>query len=161
MTRDILADDIVRLCRTLSVSGFETRAESEIKEMYGKSFDEISSDRVGSCVLIKRCGREDAPRILVDAHLDEVGMLVSDVLEGGFLRIVNIGGIDPAIMQACDVVVYGQETLRGVVISVPPHLRGDKGGKLPPVEELLVDVGLGYTKDELEAIVPIGSPVAT
>lgn len=159
MIRDRLAEDIIRLCRTLSVSGFESRAENDIREIYGKSFDEISSDRVGSCVLVKRCGRKNAPKILVDAHLDEVGMLVSDVLDGGFLRIVNIGGIDPAIMQACDVVVYGQEMLRGVVISVPPHLRGDKGGKLPPVEELLVDVGLGYTKEELEAVAPIGTPV--
>lgn len=159
MVRDRLAEDIERLCRTLSVSGFESRAEGEIREIYGESFDEILSDRVGSCVLIKRCGREGAPGILVDAHLDEVGMLVSDVLEGGFLRIVNIGGIDPAIMQACDVTVYGNETLCGVVISVPPHLRADKGGKLPPVEELMVDVGLGYTKEELEAIAPIGTPV--
>lgn len=159
MIKDRLARDIESFCRTLSVSGFETRAENDIREMYGESFDEISFDRVGSCVLIKRCGREGAPRILVDAHLDEVGCLVSDVLEGGFLRIVNIGGIDPAIMQACDVTVYGRETLRGVVVSVPPHLRAGMGDKLPSVEELMVDVGVGYTKEELENIAPIGTPM--
>jgi len=143
----------------MSVSGFEYRAEDTVRELFGRDFDDTVSDRVGSIVLIKRCGREDAPRILIDAHLDEVGMLVSEVCEGGFLRIVGVGGIDPAIMQASDVTVYGSQTLRGVVISMPPHLRAVKDGSLAPVEELMVDVGVGYTKEELENIAPIGTPV--
>ena len=159
MDSDRLIKDIEMLCAVMSVSGFEYRAEAFIRDAYSDGFDEIISDRVGSCVLIKRCGRVSAPRILVDAHLDEVGMLVSDVCDGGFLRIVNVGGIDPAIMQASDVCVYGKEMLRGVVVSVPPHLRGDDKDKLPAVEELMVDVGVGYTKEELEAIAPIGTPV--
>ena len=86
-------------------------------------------------------------------------MLVSDVLEGGFLRIVSIGGIDPSIMQAADVIVYGKETMRGLVISVPPHLRSGESKKLPSIDELTVDVGLGYTLDELRELIPIGTPV--
>ena len=105
---------ITELSEIMSVSGFEHRAADKIRELYAPYFDEIMTDRVGNHTLIKRCGREDAPKILIDAHFDEVGMLVSDVLEGGFLRIVNIGGIDPAIMQAADVVVYGKENLRGI-----------------------------------------------
>ena len=159
MSKEILADKIVALCQVMSVSGFEYRATEEIRNIYGHCFDEIVADSVGNHVLVRRCGRENARRILVDAHLDEVGMLVSDVLEGGFLRIVNIGGIDPAIMQAADVSVYGKEILRGVVISIPPHLRADKDGKLPAVEELMIDVGEGYSTDELMELVPIGTPV--
>jgi endoglucanase len=97
--------------------------------------------------------------VLIDAHLDEVGMIVSDVLEGGFLRIVGIGGIDPAIMQAADVVVYGKEEMRGVVVSTPPHLRSSDEKKLTPIDELLIDVGQGYTKEELCELIPIGTPV--
>lgn len=159
MSREVLKEDILKLCGTMTVSGFEYRATEGIREQYGESFDVIEADRVGNHILIKRCGRENAPRILIDAHFDEVGMLVSDVLEGGFLRIVNIGGIDPCIMQAADVVVYGKSELRGVVISVPPHLRGDSDGKLPPVNQLLVDVGLGWSREELEEIAPVGTPV--
>ena len=159
MSKELLADKIVTLCRVMSVSGFEYRATEEIKNIYGHCFDGITADSVGNHVLLKRCGRENAPRILVDAHLDEVGMLVSEVIEGGFLRIVNIGGIDPAIMQAADVSVYGREILRGVVISVPPHLRADKDGRLPPVDGLMIDVGEGYSKEELGELVPIGTPV--
>ena len=159
MSKEILSEDILRLCRTMSVSGFEYRASDEIRNIYGHLFDEISSDCVGNHILVKKCGLKNAPKIFIDAHLDEVGMLVSDVLEGGFLRIVNIGGIDPAIMQAADVVVYGKEEMRGVVISIPPHLRSADDQKLPPVNELLVDVGEGYTKQELVEKIPIGSPV--
>lgn len=150
---------ITELSGLMSVTGFEYRAAGKIRELFAPYFDEIKTDRVGNHTLIKRCGREGAPKILIDTHFDEIGMLVSDVLEGGFLRIVNIGGIDPSIMQAADVTVYAKETLRGVVISVPPHLRTDDDGKLPAVTELMVDVGLGYTLDELRELIPIGTPV--
>ena len=159
MGREELKRAIFELSAVPSVSGFEYRATEEIKRIYADSFDELITDGVGNHTLVRRCARADAPRILVDAHFDEIGMLVSDVLDGGFLRIVTVGGIDPAIMQASDVVVYGKSAMRGVVISVPPHLRAAEKGKLSPVNDLLVDLGLGYTKEELEQLVPIGSPV--
>lgn len=158
-TAEQLRADIIKLCSIPSLSGFEYRASDRVKEIYGEYFDEIKTDLVGNQILLRRCTKENAPKILVDAHFDEVGMIVSDVLEGGFLRMVKVGGIDPAIMQAADVVVCGNEEIRGVVISTPPHLRAGGDGKLPPVEELLVDVGLGYTLDELRELIPIGSPI--
>ena len=156
---EFLAEDIVKLCRVMSVTGFEYRATDQIKNIYAPLFDQISSDRVGNHMLIKQCGKENAPKILIDAHFDEVGMIVSEVLEGGFLRIANVGGIDCAIMQASDVVVYGKEILRGVVGSMPPHLRAEKDGKLPTMDELIVDMGVGYTKEEMEELAPIGTPI--
>ena len=156
---ELLKSDIIKLCSVPSLSGFEYRASESVKSIYGEYFDEINTDAIGNQMLVRYCGKENAPKILIDAHFDEVGMLVSDVLEGGFLRMVPIGGIDPAIMQAADVVVLGNEELRGVVISTPPHLRAGGNGKLSKVEELLVDVGLGYTVEELRELVPIGSPI--
>ena len=158
-SEEVLKNDILRLCSVMSVSGFEYRAASEIEEIYRKDFDEIGSDRVGNITLLKRSRRHNAPAILVDTHLDEVGMMVSDVIEGGFLRIVNIGGIDAAIMQAADVTVYGKEILRGVIASIPPHLKRDEGDSLPEIDEMIVDIGEGYSIDELRDMIPIGTPV--
>ena len=158
-TAEQLRADIIKLCSIPSLSGFEYRASDRVKEIYGEYFDEIKTDLVGNQILLRRCTKENAPKIFVDAHFDEVGMIVSDVLEGGFLRMVKVGGIDPAIMQAADVVVCGNEEIRGVVISTPPHLRAGGDGKLVPGEELLVDGGLGYTLDELRELIPIGSPI--
>ena len=158
-SRETLIDDVIKLCSIPSLSGFEYRASEKVKEIYEGKFDEIYTDLVGNQVLVRRCGKEGAPRILVDAHMDEVGMIVTDVLEGGFLRMAKIGGIDPAIIQASDLIVCGNETLRGVAVSTPPHLRAGMGSKLPPIEEVLLDVGLGYTLDELREMIPLGSPI--
>ena len=158
-SRESLIDDVIKLCSIPSLSGFEYRASEKVKEIYEGKFDEIYTDLVGNQVLVRRCGKEGAPKILVDAHMDEVGMMVTDVLEGGFLRMTKVGGIDPAIIQASDVIICGKETLRGVAVSTPPHLRAGRDAKLPPIEEVLVDVGLGYTLEELQEMIPLGSPI--
>ncbi len=152
-----LKRDILSLCSQMSVSGFEGRAAGVLREKYGKDFDEIVTDAVGNHILIKRCGREDAPTALIDAHFDEIGMMVTKICEGGFLKIAPIGGLSLPVMQAADVMVYGKETLRGVIISVPPHLRQGASDTLTPMEELMVDTG--YSKEALEELAPEGTPV--
>ena len=154
-----LKEQIISLCSLMTVSGFEHRAAGEVKRLYGDCFDEVKSDAAGNYLLIRRCGKPDAAMALIDAHMDEIGMMVTDVLEGGFLRIASIGGVDPCIMPAADVCVYGKEVISGIVVSTPPHLRKPGEDKLPPVNEMLVDVGLGYTLDELKELIPVGSPV--
>ncbi len=152
---------IEELCALPSISGFEYKVAPNIARLWGEHFDSVYTDAVGSTLLCKKCGREGAPRILVDAHIDEIGLLVAQVLEGGFLRITNIGGIDRAVLQAADVLVYPceGEPIGGVIISAPPHLRDGEEGKLPKIDDLLVDVGYGFTKEELEQICPVGTPV--
>ena len=154
-----LKSAIIELSSLCSVSGSEYRTVEKIKRIYGKSFDFITSDAVGNHILFRACGREGAPKIMIDAHYDEIGFVVTEVLDGGFLRIANIGGIDRAIMQASSVRVYGSKTIDGVIISTPPHLREGEN-KLPKIEGLLVDVGIGYTKEELSLIAPIGTPIS-
>ena len=62
---ECLQNDILTLCSVSSISGFEYRGSEKVKEIYGKYFDEIMTDSVGNQLLIKRCGRENAPKILV------------------------------------------------------------------------------------------------
>ena len=155
--RQKLKNDIFSLCALMSVSGFEKRAHGALSDRYGADFDEVRSDAVGNLMLIKRCGRENAPLSVVDAHLDEIGMIVTDVCEGGFLKFTNMGGLSLAVLQGADVLVYGKETLRGVIISTPPHLRSGDGDKLSEMSELMIDTG--YPKSTLEGIAPVGTPV--
>lgn len=90
--------------------------------------------------------------------MDEIGMMVTEVLEGGFLRVLNLGGLDGRIMPAAEVFIYGEETIYGVVASTPPHLRKPGEDKaLKPVSELLIDTG--YAKEKLETLVRPGTPV--
>lgn len=146
---------IFSLCSVPSISGFEKRASDELRRLTDGIFDSLDTDAVGNCIAVKKCGREGAPRVLIDAHLDEIGMLVTEILDGGFLRIAPLGGIDPLIMQAADVIVYGKENIRGVIASTPPHLKKDD--KLPEVASLLVDTGM--SRERLEKAVSVGTPV--
>ncbi len=150
-----LKEYIFELCAMPSVSGFEKRSTERLRAFVGDAMELVSADGVGNHIFVKRCGREGAPKILVDTHFDEIGFIVREVCEGGFLRIAPLGGVDPAIMQAADVIIYGKEDMRGVVVSTPPHLKKD--GDLPKVEDMLVDTGL--PTESARELIPLGTPV--
>ena len=148
---------LAQLCNEMTISGFEYRGEKKIREICTPIFDEIEMDPMGSFILVKKCGYENAPKMLIDAHLDTVGMMVRSIEDGGFLRVATIGGLDPRVMPATEVTVYGEREIYGVITSTPPHL-AKAGGKVPSlVKDLYVDTG--YPKEELEKIVSIGDPI--
>ena len=152
-----LKKNIIDLCSVMSVSGFEPRASEELREKLAPHFDEYRRDAVGNHMFIKRCGKEDAPLCLVDTHFDEVGMIVTEICDKGFLRFTQIGGLSLAVLQAADVTVYGKKTVRGVITSTPPHLRGGSSDELEDMDKLLIDTG--YSKETLEEIAPVGTPI--
>lgn len=154
--RETLRDFIFELCAVPSVSGFEARATGALCDILDGVLEHVFTDGVGNHVFLKRCVKENAPRVLIDAHMDEIGMMVTDVCDCGFLRVAPLGGIDPSIMQAADVIIYGKEVLRGVIVSTPPHLRD--GDTLPAADEMLVDTGL--SKKRAEELIPLGTPIA-
>lgn len=148
----------ISICGIMSISGYEAQNTTTLVDLVGKYFDEYKSDAVGNHLFIKRCGKPNAPIALVDAHFDEIGMIVTDIKEGGFLKVTSVGGLDPSIMQASEVAIYGKKTIHGVVASTPPHLQSaEDAKKLKKIDELIIDTG--YSKKELEEIVSLGSPV--
>ncbi len=151
-----LKEYIFKLCALPSLSGFESRSTEALGDFVGTDMEFLGADSVGNHLFVKKCGKNNAPKILIDAHFDEIGLMVREVCDGGFLRVCGLGGIDPAILQASDVIIYGKEPLRGVVVSTPPHLKAD-GDKLPKTEDMLIDTGL--SKDTASELIPIGTPV--
>ena len=137
-----LKELMLSLCSLMSVSGHEYRSHAKVRELVGEHFDEIKEDAVGNILLIRRCGRENAAKIMIDAHFDEIGMIVTEIHKGGFLSVTSIGGLDEAILQASDVIIYGKEELRGVIASTPPHLqKSEDEKKLTEISKLLIDTG--------------------
>ena len=136
---------IQELASLMSITGYEDACSETIKKIADEYFDGYFCDNVKNQILVKKCGRENAPKIVIDTHFDEIGMYVSEIKEGGFLKVTNIGGLDTRIMQASDVVVYGKQKINGVVASTPPHLSNVKDREtLLAVDELLIDTGRGY-----------------
>lgn len=153
-----LKEFIPSLCSIMSISGHEGANTNKLVGLIGEHFDEHRTDAVGNHFFYKYAIDPNAPTVLIDTHYDEIGMIVTDIKDGGFLTVTSIGGLDPAIMQASEVRIYGKETLIGIVGSTPPHLSTEENRKkLKPIDELVIDTG--YTKEELEKIVSIGTPV--
>ncbi len=142
------------------VSGFEDMSFERLSPYIDglNLFDETGVTPVGSFYGIMRCGKKDAPLVLCDAHLDTVGFVVTQLCEGGFLRVAPVGGIAPKILPSAMVNIYGKQTIKGVFASKPPHLQtaGESEQKMD-IADLSIDTGLPL--DELKELVRIGTPV--
>ena len=153
-----LKELIFSLSSLMSVTGSESYSADKLRGIIGEVFDESYTDKIGNHIFVKKCGRDNAPKIMVDCHFDEVGLVVSGISEGGFLSISNIGGVDCKILQSAEVTVYGEREIYGVISSTPQHLIKPKdANKAKELSDLVIDTGL--TKEELEKIAPVGTPV--
>ncbi len=148
-----------RLSETPGVPGQEDKqreiARKELKDLT----DEVRTDALGSVIGTKR-GRDDA-RVMVAAHMDEIGFLVKYVDEKGFIRLQPLGGHDSANMVSQRVIVTtaGGASLRGALqpIRKPPHLQRDGDQKPPKAEEFYID--LGASAEEVKEMVSLGDCV--
>lgn len=97
---------------------------------------------IGSGSLLAELPGENDYRILLDAHIDEIGMMVTSVDDDGFVRVAAAGGIDVRTLAAQPVTVWGTEPVPGVFCSTPPHLKKSSEDTVPELSELAVDTGL-------------------
>ncbi len=151
-----------KLIRQLSdmrgVSGFEHRITDEIKKLFDKYCDEAYTDNLGSLIAIKRCGKADAKKVMIEAHCDEIGLMVKDIDERGFITIVGVGGVDQRILPSGEVVVHGKRDLKGVIGAKPPHLQ-DKGESEKSTKLIDMAVDTGLLAEEVKSLVSIGDTI--
>lgn len=149
--------EILRLlCSRPTVSGKEITEFKTINDISEGLFDIVESDNTGNIILARLCAKENAKKLLLDAHFDVIGLMVTKINEGGFLSVCPIGGIDGRILPSCEVTIHGKEDVYGVIVSTPPHLKS-KDSSVPKVDSVLIDTG--YEKNELEGLVAIGDTV--
>ena len=138
-------------------SGFEGPAAQAAAELLRPLMDEVSIDRSGNVIGVRRCGKPDAGRLLLDAHIDEIGLITVGI-EDGFLRFRTIGGVDPRMLPNRELTVLTDPPIFGVVACLPPHvLKPEDSKNSIPVPELMVDVGMD--QEQAERAVPIGTPM--
>jgi tetrahedral aminopeptidase len=126
-----------------------------IREM-GPYVDDLTVDPMGSVAGTRRGG--GGPRVLLAAHMDELGFLVTHIDDEGFIRVVPLGGFDPKTKVAQRVIVHGTEDLLGVMGAKPIHIMSEEERKrLPKPDDHYIDVGL--PADRVRAIVRQGDPV--
>ncbi len=145
-----------QLCSLPGPSGHEGPVAQAAVELLRPLTDEAYLDKMGNAVGVRRCGRENAHKLLLDAHLDEIGFLITGH-EAGFLRFAPVGGVDPRMLPDREMTILTQPPITGVVACLPPHVQspGDADKSLP-IKELYIDVGL--CQEEAQRRIPIGTP---
>jgi endoglucanase len=125
------------------LSGHEGPVQTIIADTWRPLVDDLQVSRIGSLHGLRRgSGAEPRRRILLAAHMDAIGLIVSGVTDG-FLRFTQIGGIDPRILPGQRVTVHGRQDLVGMIVQPPDRLLPPGSGDRPvPMEHLLVDTGL-------------------
>lgn len=133
------------ICQAPGISGYEHHVAQVVKAAFCRYAHEVRQDRLGNVVFYKKGAGEDGqrPRLLLAAHMDEIGLMVTKIEEGGFPRFSAVGGIDPRTIVAQEVILYGRETLAGVIGAKPPHLTDEEErGKGHKIEDLYLDLAL-------------------
>ncbi|NJC28222.1 M42 family metallopeptidase [Neolewinella antarctica] len=144
------------ICAAPGVSGYERRIRDLIKKEVTPLVDEVQVDNMGNLVAIRR--GKTPKRVMVAAHMDEIGFIVNHVDEKGFVRFLPLGGFDPKTLTAQRVVVHGRQDVLGVMGSKPIHImKSEERSKVVPLNDYFIDTGM--TKEEVDKYVRIGDPI--
>ena len=145
-----------KICKTPGAPGFEQRVRVLVIEELKGLVDEWSIDAMGNVIALKK-GNADK-RVMVAAHMDEIGFMVSHIDDEGFIRFHPLGGFDPKTLTSQRVIVHGKEDVIGVMGSKPIHLmKPEERSKAVPIDEYFIDTG--RPKSELDQLIEIGDPI--
>ena len=154
--------DLKTICELPGISGREEPVRKAIyTECVVKLGEEnVMIDRAGNVIAHKAAPNADAPRVMIAAHMDEVGLMVVSATEDGLLRVCAIGAVDPRVLVSKRVKVgYGENQLDGVIGAMAIHQQTAEDRKhVLPVSQLYVDIG-AKDKAEAEAKAPMGTPI--
>lgn len=141
------------LCSLDGTSGDESAVREFVISQI-KDYCDYKIDNLGNIICFKKGKNTPTKKVLIDAHLDEVGLIITHIDGDGFLRFATVGGIDTSALMFRRVLINGK-TL-GVIGGKPIHLcDGDSRKKLPAADSLYIDIG-AKNKDESEKFVNIG-----
>ena len=153
-----IIDYLKLLCEQTGPTGFERPVARAAAEAIKPFTDDVQVDTLASVIAVKRCGLPNAKKMLIAAHLDEVGLVVTGH-EDGFLCVGQIGGIDQRVLPDRDLIIMTDPPRLGVVSVQPPHvLKAEDMGKAIKLDDIRVDAGL--TQEEAVKQIPIGTPIA-
>ncbi|MBS3889384.1 MAG: M42 family metallopeptidase [Firmicutes bacterium] len=151
-------DFLRMMVEATGVSGHETPVAALIKDTFLALADDVRIDVMGNVVAQKKGEGEDDISIMLAAHMDEIGLMVTKIDERGFLKFIAIGGIDQRTLVAQEVIVHGKRELIGIIGMKPPHLMSPEETQVAvKIQDMVIDLGLSH--DEVRQLVSIGDVV--
>ena len=133
------------------VSGYEGELAAVLSDIFSK-YANVSVDKFGNFIAHKKGA---GPKIMFCAHMDEIGLMVTAICDGGFVKFTQVGGIDPRNILAQEVMIHGRKKVYGVIGIKPPHLTEPKERKkVMKLDDMAIDTG--FSKEKLETMIKIG-----
>ncbi|WNB17330.1 M42 family metallopeptidase [Marivirga arenosa] len=148
-----------KICETPGAPGHEKRIRELVIEQVKPLVDEVEVDNMGNVHAIKKASTNpEGKKVMVAAHMDEIGFMVTHIDDNGFLRFTTLGGFDPKTLTAQRVIVHGKKDVIGVMGSKPIHvMTPEERNKVSKTTDYFID--LGMKKEEVEKIVSVGDTV--
>lgn len=158
--KEFLKKSLKKMSESFGISGYEEEIRDTIIELMKPYVDEIKTDALGNVIGVLR-GKSERPRIMLAAHMDQIGFLVKYIDEKGFLYLTPVGGWDARTLLNVRVKIYTKDGkfVRGVIGSKPPHiLKEEEKNKPITFDDLFVDIGAKSKEDVEKLGIRIGSP---
>lgn len=141
-----------KLCLAHGVSGDENSIRELIITEIKPYVDEIKVDNLGN-ILVKKKGKNKAKnKLMLSAHMDEVGLMITDITSDGYIKFDEVGGIDRRVLIGNNVTI-GKNSVPGVIGIKPIHLsKGDESDSIPSMNEMYIDIGANSKEDALNVV---------
>ncbi len=151
-----------KICTTPGAPGFEQKVRELVIEEITPLVDEVEVDNMGNVYAIKRGtaapSGERNKRVMIGAHMDEIGFIVTHIDDNGFIRFHTLGGFDPKTLTAQRVFIHGKKDIIGVMASKPIHVMSpEERNKVAKLKDYFIDTGLSV--EEVKEIVTIGDSI--
>ena len=145
------------ICETPGAPGFENGVRNLVLKEIENCVDDINIDNMGNVIALKK-GKDETKSVMIAAHMDEIGFIVTHINDKGFLQFHPLGGFDPKTLTSQRVIVHGKKNLVGVMGSKPIHvMTTEEKNRVPKIQDYYIDLGL--EKSEVDKIVKVGDPV--
>ena len=123
--------------------------------MFEPYADDVRIDALGNVIAVKYAKKKNVPSVMIEAHCDEIGLMVTSVTKEGFINFANVGGVDPRILPSLEVTVHGKRDVWGVVGIKPAYLLED--GKSVKIKDMAIDTALPY--DTVKELISVGDSI--
>tara|TARA_B100001093_G_scaffold117462_1_gene109754 strand:- start:1111 stop:2160 length:1050 start_codon:yes stop_codon:yes gene_type:complete len=145
------------ICETAGAPGFENRVRELVLKEIKPYVDKIEIDNMGNVIALKK-GKDQSKSVMIGAHMDEIGFIITHIDNNGFLKFHPLGGFDPKTLTSQRVIVHGKEDVIGVMGSKPIHVMSpEEKNKVPKITDYYIDLGL--SKKEVDKIITVGDSV--
>lgn len=152
-----MMDLLKQLCALPGVSSFEDAVRDYIKEQAAPYVDTMNVDAMGNLICFKKGAKATGTKLMLCAHMDEVGLMVRSITEDGYLKFVCVGGMDRRVLLGKQVMV-GDRQVPGVIGLKAIHMTtAEERKKVPKLEDYYIDIGAS-SREEAEALVEVGDP---